>query len=115
MSVGIIKQLSLKELDEILLLSDFAYQAKWSRERHEYAYKEYNVAIDKNAGYGYLAEFERILGDKDDFEAVKRQIRGEMELLGIAELQQDRLARMFEYYNINWPKYYGTDKTFTIL
>jgi len=107
--------LSLQDLDKILLMSDFEYQAKWSRERHEYLYKKYNVAIDKNAGYGYLAEFERILSHNDDFNAVKSEIRGEMQLLGIAELQQDRLARMFDFYNKNWPDYYGTDKTFTIL
>jgi len=34
--------------------------------------------------------------------------------LGVAELPQDRLARMFDFYNQNWPDYYGTDKTFTI-
>lgn len=107
--------LFLEELDQILLDSDFEYQAKWSRERHEYLYKNYNVSIDKNAGYGYLAEFERILSEDDDFDAVKREIRREMDLLGIAELQQDRLARMFDFYNKNWHEYYGTEKTFTIL
>lgn len=110
-----ISNLFLEELDQILLDSDFEYQAKWSRERHEYLYKNYNVSIDKNAGYGYLAEFERILSDQDDFNAVKGEIRREMEVLGITELQQDRLARMFDFYNKNWPEYYGTEKTFTIL
>lgn len=107
--------LTLDELDRIILNSDFIYQAKWSRERQEYQYKNYNVAIDKNAGYGYLAEFERIVRAKEELEAVKSEIRGEMEVLGITELQQDRLARMFDFYNKNWEKYYGTDKTFTIL
>jgi adenylate cyclase class IV len=106
---------TLDELDNLILNSDFEYQAKWSRERQEYLYKDYVVSIDKNAGYGYLAEFERILSEQDDFNAVKEEIRREMELLGIAELQQDRLARMFDYYNKNWPDYYGTEKTFTIL
>lgn len=112
---SLIPNLSLEELDNVLLDSEFEYQAKWSRERHEYLYKVYNVSIDKNAGYGYLAEFERILGQEDDFEAVKKEIRREFELLGITELQQERLERMFAHYNKNWKTYYGTDKTFTIL
>jgi hypothetical protein len=37
-----------------------------------------------------------------------------MQELGVDELAQDRLARMFAHYNQNWPDYYGTDKTFTI-
>jgi predicted adenylyl cyclase CyaB len=55
--------MSLEDLDKILLESGFEYQAKWSRERQEYAYKGMNVSIDKNAGYGYLAEFEKISDD----------------------------------------------------
>jgi hypothetical protein len=34
--------------------------------------------------------------------------------LGLDELPQERLARMFEFYNQNWSEYYGTDKTFNI-
>ncbi len=107
--------LSIDELDKVILDSDFEYQAKWSRERHEYLYKDYTVSIDKNAGYGYLAEFERVVSHDADFDAVKKQIRGEFKLLGIQELQQDRLERMFAHYNKNWREYYGTEKTFVIL
>ncbi len=107
--------LSIDDLDQLILDSGFKYQAKWSRERHEYLYKEYTVSIDKNAGYGYLAEFERVVPHDSDFVAIKKEIRGEFELLGIQELQQDRLERMFAHYNKNWKEYYGTDKTFVIL
>lgn len=107
--------ISIDELDKRILESGFKYQAKWSRERQEYAYKNYSVSIDKNAGYGYLAEFERILGPEENFELVKGEIRDELELLGVEELDQQRLQRMFEFYNKNWMDYYGTDKTFTIL
>jgi adenylate cyclase class IV len=41
--------LTLKELDQILLDHEFPYQSKWSRQRKEYKYKDYNVCIDKNA------------------------------------------------------------------
>lgn len=107
--------ITIDELDALLLQADFTYQAKWSRERQEYKYKEYNVSIDKNAGYGYLAEFERIVHPKENFDAIKRKIRDEFTLLGIEELSQERLARMFDFYNTNWKDYYGTEKTFTIL
>ena len=42
---------------------DFTYQSKWSRERTEYQFSGVNVTIDRNAGYGYLAEFESIEND----------------------------------------------------
>lgn len=106
---------SLSELDALILGAGFTYEAKWSREREEYTYKGANVCIDKNAGYGYLAEFERVVPDGSPID----MIRGELDLLmaelGVEELPQDRLERMFAYYNANWPLYYGTDKTFVIL
>jgi adenylate cyclase class IV len=107
-------ELSLDELDHLILDSGFQYQAKWSRERQEYKYNDVAVSIDKNAGYGYLAEFELVETDPDKAEATKAHLRNMMQQLGVEELPQDRLARMFDYYNANWPDYYGTDKIFTI-
>jgi len=37
-----------------------------------------------------------------------------MESLGVRELPQDRLERMFKFYNSHWREYYGTDKIFTV-
>ncbi len=37
-----------------------------------------------------------------------------MKEVGVAELPQDRLERMFAYYNLHWPEYYGTENIFTI-
>ncbi len=106
--------LSLEQLDQILLDSGFQYQAKWSRAREEYIYKDVAVSIDKNAGYGYLAEFELVAEDPDTADFMKESLRVMMTELGVVELPQDRLARMFDYYNNNWQDYYGTDKVFNI-
>jgi predicted adenylyl cyclase CyaB len=105
---------TLDELDALILAEGFIYQAKWSREREEYQYNSLNVCIDKNAGYGYLAEFERIVDPNSDFESVKAKIRDELQKLQLQELPQDRLARMFNHYNKNWSNYYGSEKTFTL-
>lgn len=104
----------IHELDDIVLKSQFQYQAKWSRKRQEYQYKKYSVCIDKNAGYGYLAEFEYISTDQNSIERIKKELREELQILEIEELNQERLQRMFEYYNSHWQEYYGTDKIFTI-
>jgi predicted adenylyl cyclase CyaB len=104
----------LSELDQMLLDAGFSYQAKWSREREEYSYKGANVCLDKNAGYGFLAEFERVADEGSDIEAIRKELEGLMQELGAEELPQDRLERMFAHYNAHWPEYYGTDKTFTI-
>lgn len=105
---------TLDELDALVLDAGFSYQAKWSREREEYAYKGANVCIDKNAGYGYLAEFEKIVHDDSDLGGVRKEIDALMGELGVEELPQSRLERMFKFYNENWGEYYGTEKTFII-
>jgi predicted adenylyl cyclase CyaB len=106
--------ITLEELDQILLDSGFVYQAKWSREREEYAYKGASVCLDKNAGYGYLAEFEKIVQNEAEADTVRAEIDELMAELEVYELEQDRLARMFAHYNANWPEYYGTDLVFVI-
>ena len=106
--------ISLEELDELVQKAGYTYQAKWSRDRWEYHYKNTNVCIDRNAGYGYLAEFETVTDDQAHAEAARGKLEALMAELGVEELSQDRLARMFEHYNNNWDQYYGTDKTFTI-
>lgn len=107
-------QMSLDKLDKLLLDAGLEYQAKWSREREEYKLKDVNVCLDKNAGYGYLAEFERVVQDKSLVDSIKSELLGLMASLGVQELPQDRLERMFSYYNDNWRDYYGTGKIFNI-
>lgn len=107
-------KMSLEELDKLILSAGFKYQAKWSRERQDFKYKDMSVSIDKNAGYGYLAEFEKVIDDQSKANETKTFIRDSMKVLGVEELPQDRLERMFAFYNANWQDYYGTDKTFII-
>ena len=106
--------LTLEELDNLLLACGFRYQAKWSREREEYLCRGVAVTLDKNAGYGWLAEFEKIVKDESQLEAARKEVRALMEQCGVQELQQDRLERMFAFYNAHWGEYYGTEKVFTI-
>ena len=106
--------LSLDELDAAVLAAGFSYQAKWSRQRETYQVGEIAVSLDKNAGYGWLAEFEIMAEDDRDAEGQAARLRSLMAELGAMELAQDRLERMFAYYNANWPSYYGTDETFVI-
>jgi adenylate cyclase class IV len=113
-----LNNLNLEELDKLILNAGFTYQAKWSRERQEFLFhsgkRELSVSIDKNAGYGFLAELEVVVNDVSKAEEVKAFIRETMSKLAIEELPQDRLQRMFDFYNKNWSEYYGTDKVFTI-
>ncbi|MEX2033349.1 MAG: CYTH domain-containing protein [Candidatus Colwellbacteria bacterium] len=106
--------LTLEELDALVLKAGFKYQAKWSRERTEYKYLGINTAIDKNAGYGYLAEFEKVVDDETKVPEAKSQLRKIIEDLEAEELDQARLERMFAFYNANWQDYYGTDKVFVV-
>jgi len=106
---------TIDELDAILIESGCEVQAKWSRDRREYKMQNgTNICLDRNAGYGYLAEFERVVEDATEADRIKQELRALMADLGVEELPQDRLERMFTYYNENWKNYYGTDKTFEI-
>ncbi len=106
--------MTLDELDELLLNAGFRYQAKWSREREEYACRGINVCLDRNAGYGWLAEFEKVVQSESELEQARQAVRTLMDDCGAVELQQERLERMFAFYNAHWGEYYGTDKVFTI-
>lgn len=104
----------LLELDNAILSAGYTYLSKWSRDRVEYRYKNYTVTIDKNAGYGYLAEIEKVVANEAEAESAKAAILQELAHLGYEELPQDRLGRMFAFYNEHWPEYYQTDKTFNV-
>src|SRR5690606_2987182 len=106
--------LTLDELDQKLLDAGLEYQAKWSRERENFQIDDMQVTIDKNAGYGYVSEFELEVNDEAQIDAAYRRIKDLMQYLSIEELAQDRLERMFEHYNKNWEHYYGTDKILVI-
>jgi adenylate cyclase class IV len=107
--------LTLEQLDRILLSAGFRYQAKWSREREEYSFKGTNVCLDRNAGYGWLAEFEKVVGSPEEVARARADIEALMAECSVEELPQDRLERMFAHYNVNWAEYYGTEKIFTIV
>lgn len=106
--------LPLDDLDNLLLAAGLRYQAKWSRDREEYACKGINVCLDRNAGYGWLAEFEKVVEQESELDSARSEVRALMEQCGVQELQQDRLERMFAFYNAHWGEYYGTDKVFTV-
>jgi predicted adenylyl cyclase CyaB len=105
---------SMGELDKILEDAGFSYQAKWSREREEYGKDDFYITIDKNAGYGYLSEFEIGTEDQNSLTESKQRILDFMQELDLVELSQDRLERMFKFYNENWREYYGTENVFNI-
>jgi predicted adenylyl cyclase CyaB len=107
-------KLDLQTLDKFLNSIGFRYQAKWSRQRAEYVKGDIKVCLDKNAGYGYLAEFEKIVDPSTNPVTIQTELRSLVSSFGLEELSQERLKRMFEYYNKNWREYYGTQKVFTI-
>jgi adenylate cyclase class IV len=107
--------LTLDDLDDLLLEVGFSYQAKWSREREEFSFgDDVAVTIDRNAGYGYLAELEKEVDSEEDVLAAEQLLRKLLGELELEELAQDRLERMFSHYNENWEDYYGTEETFDI-
>lgn len=116
MEMDVVVNVTLADLDRMILDSGYEYQAKWSRVRDTYHRKEddITVVIDKNAGYGYLAEFEKVVDNEGAVEKAEADLRELMTQIGVRELDPKRLERMFAHYNENWRDYYGTEKTFDI-
>ncbi len=107
--------MTLEEMDEKVLGAGFQYQAKWSRDREGYELGNNIVlCLDKNAGYGYLAEFERVIDNPTLVDTTRSELLTVIQSLGYEELDQARLARMFDFYNKNWREYYGTENVFTV-
>ncbi len=118
-------KLSFDELNQRLIDAGLVFQAKWSREREQYHLGTTIITIDKNAGYGYLAEFEKMITTPleptgqalpltGQVTQVKQELKALMATLGCEELEQARLERMFKFYNEHWQEYYGTDKVFVV-
>jgi len=107
---------SLDELDQLILSAGFSYKSKWSRERETYTSVEHGITatIDKNAGYGYLVECEKVTDDIARVDEIKQEILTFMQMFGLEEIDQARIDRMFAHYNEHWQDYYGTDKTFLL-
>ena len=107
--------MTIDEIGALVLSAGFAYQAKWSREREGFKLNDNTIlCLDKNAGYGYLAEFERVIEDPELVDSTRAELSSMIKSLGYTELDQTRLARMFDFYNKNWAEYYGTEKVFTL-
>ena len=107
-------KLTLEALDQRLLNAGLTYQAKWSREREHYDLGTIHITIDKNAGYGYVAEFEKMIDDGGEADYARKELKALMAEFGCEELPQERLERMFTFYNKHWEEYYGTDRTFIV-
>jgi adenylate cyclase class IV len=122
--------LTIEDLDNMILSSGFSYLSKWSRQRAIFELEEgLTLCLDKNAGYGYVVELERVVkevknkGDKEGKEdqseqeliqTVTAQLHTALDKLGLKELDSKKLAKMFDFYNRNWQDYYGTDKVFVL-
>jgi adenylate cyclase class IV len=104
---------SITDLDSILESCGMVVRSKWSRDRCTYKKDDFTVCLDKNAGYGWIIEIEKIV-EKDQVVSAKYEVSSFLNGLGLQELDGDRLERMFAYYEANWGSYYGTDKTFVL-
>lgn len=101
--------LTVEDLDKLLLDNGLNYSSKWSRERDIYTKDNYTATIDLNAGYGYLLELETLTNDLDSANSYKEILLNELSKLRLKELNNKLLNIMFSYYENNWSKYYSTN------
>lgn len=100
-------------LDEILRSLGFEYDTKWYRKRKEYKYKKFNITIDFNAGYGWIAEIELMVNSGNEDKA-KKAILALAKEIGIEPASKVLFDKMYHYYKKNWQHYIETKSTFDI-
>ena len=101
--------ISLTNLDNLLLDAGLTYSSKWSRQREIFTRDSITATIDLNAGYGYLLELEILTDRVEDTPQIKKQLIQELATLDLEELNSSLLTQMFNYYECNWEKFYGTN------
>ena len=106
--------LHITELDELVEQSGWQLEAKWQADRRIYDTMGLTLDMFFTPGYGYMAEFEKVVAADEDRESAHQKLVDTMESLGVEELPNPRLERMFAYYNQHWREYYGTDNVFVV-
>ena len=106
--------ITLDELDTLVEQSGWQLEAKWQANRKIYSTMGLTLDMFFTPGYGYMAEFEQVVTADQDRESAHQKLVDTMAALGVQELPNPRLERMFAYYNQHWDEYYGTDKVFTV-
>lgn len=107
-------QLTIDELDAMVIRSGWPLEAKWQASRKIYSTMGLTLDMVFAPGFGYFAEFEKVVSADEDRESAHQKLVDTMESLGVEELPNPRLERMFAYYNQHWNEYYGTDKVFVV-
>lgn len=112
--------MTIEDLDTALIAyAEIKPQAKWSRTRTTFEVVDkdgfyFTVCLDKNAGYGYIAEFEVVVQNPTVLESTKKKLEDCITHMWLKELPADQLHRMFEFYNKNWETFYQTNNYFFI-
>jgi len=112
--------MTIEDLDSTLIAwAEIKPQAKWSRTRKTFEviskdWFKFTVCLDKNAWYGYLAEFEVVVQDSSKIQETKKNLLDCITHMWLQELPWDQLQRMFEFYNKNWETFYQTQNYFFI-
>lgn len=105
----VLLEMPLVNLDNLLLDAGLNYRSKWSRQRELFIKDTITATIDLNAGYGYLLELEILTNELEGTQQIKKQLLQELATLELEELDSCLLTYMFNYYENNWEKFYGTN------
>jgi len=105
----------IEKLDNYLISSlKLNYLSKWSRKRVTYKYlpEDITVCLDLNAGYGTIIDVELLTEEKEDYSADLDRLRYLFQIIEATEIPTSHMDEMFQVYNRNWDKFYGTSLTF---
>ena len=103
--------MSITELDNLLVGAGLEVLAKWSGYKDVYALSGSTIEIQFSAGYGYMVEIEQVVDTERQVAEAEANIRELAKQLGLKEVDSELIGKMYHYYNDHWAEYYETDKT----
>lgn len=107
--------MGIEELDAALEECGIEVRCKWSRIRHIFYFVDGGISVflDKNAGYGWILEADKI-AHESEIDATKSELAQFLAKHNCHQLESDRLDRMRQFYERNWQTFYKTDNHFVI-
>lgn len=103
---------TLEQLDELLITAGNNLKSRWYRRRETLGKDGISICLDRNDGYGFVVEIEKMSYTDDGADESVLMIRTLADSLGLEEISKATLDKMYKHYTDNWSDYYRKGKTF---
>jgi len=102
-----------EKLDKMLSKLGYSYDTKWFRYREEFEFNGFNITLDENSGFWWMAEIEKVVEEWEE-EQAKKEILEFAQSLGLDPTPKSDLDLIYNHYKKNWKEYYDERKVINL-